>query len=114
MHVSAVLALFACQLELCQHACRRCHAEGAQLTFNVYLHSPFAGQMAAAVHGLNPKINIRTQGEGASSSDAMAPLRNLFTSLPPMLVSYFAPLPSLQPCRRPACSPYRAPHLMAV
>lgn len=51
-----------------------------------------AGQMAAAVHGLNPKINIWTQGEGASSSDAMAPLRNLFTSLPPMLVSYFAPL----------------------
>ena len=54
-----------------------------------------AGKMASAMVGLNPKINIWTQGEGAGASDAMAPLRNLFTALPPMLVSQRA---SLQVC----------------
>lgn len=50
------------------------------------LYAPPADRVAAAVNGMNPKINIWTQGEAASSGDAMAPLRNLFTSLPPMLV----------------------------
>jgi flotillin len=41
--------------------------------------------MASAVQGLNPKINIWTTGGAENAADAMAPLKNLFTSLPPML-----------------------------
>ncbi len=45
-----------------------------------------AGEMATAVRGLSPKINIWTTGTTAEgAADAMAPLENLFTSLPPML-----------------------------
>jgi hypothetical protein len=48
------------------------------------LFQDMAAKTAAAVHGLAPKINVWTQGEGGGS-DCMGPLRNLFTSLPPML-----------------------------
>jgi flotillin len=34
---------------------------------------------------MNPKINIWNTGSADGAADAMAPLRNLFTSLPPML-----------------------------
>lgn len=44
-----------------------------------------AGEMAKALQGLNPKINIWSTGNGDNAGDAMAPLKNLFTSLPPML-----------------------------
>ncbi|BDA45928.1 Flotillin-like protein 2 [Coccomyxa sp. Obi] len=50
------------------------------------LFPTIAGEMAKTVHGLNPKINIWTTSGGAEgAADAMAPLKNLFTSLPPML-----------------------------
>lgn len=45
-----------------------------------------AGHLAQAVKGLNPKINIWTTGNGdGPSADSMAPLRNLFTTLPPLV-----------------------------
>ena len=43
-----------------------------------------AQKTAQAVQGLNPKINIWNTG-ASGESDAMSPLRNLFTSIPPML-----------------------------
>ncbi len=47
-----------------------------------------AGHLAQAVKGLNPKINIWTTGNGEGpSADSMAPLRNLFTTLPPLVSS---------------------------
>lgn len=46
------------------------------------------GHLASAVKGLNPKINIWTTGGAESASaDSMAPLRNLFTTLPPLVSS---------------------------
>ena len=45
-----------------------------------------AGHLAQAVKGLNPKINIWTTGSGEGpSADSMGPLRNLFTTLPPLV-----------------------------
>lgn len=38
------------------------------------------------MRGMNPKINVWNTGNAEGTTDAMAPLRNLFTSLPPMLV----------------------------
>ncbi|CAL8462080.1 g1611 [Coccomyxa elongata] len=50
------------------------------------LFPTIASEMATAVRGLNPKINIWTTGATAEgAANAMAPLKNLFTSLPPML-----------------------------
>lgn len=40
---------------------------------------------AKAVNGLQPKITVWNTGENASGSDASAPIRNLFQSLPPLL-----------------------------
>ncbi|CAL5221082.1 g3209 [Coccomyxa viridis] len=50
------------------------------------LFGDVAGHLAQAVKGLNPKINIWTTGNGdGPSADSMAPLRNLFTTLPPLM-----------------------------
>ncbi|KAK9828845.1 hypothetical protein WJX72_002382 [[Myrmecia] bisecta] len=51
------------------------------------LFETLAIQTASAVQGLFPKINIWNTGAGGGAADAnaMAPIRNLFTSLPPML-----------------------------
>ena len=52
------------------------------------LFSEVAQQTASAVSGMQPKINVWTTGAGGGeqgAADAMAPMRNLFTSLPPML-----------------------------
>ncbi|SLM41137.1 Flotillin family [Lasallia pustulata] len=40
---------------------------------------------ASAIQGLQPKITVWNTGEGASTSDSGAPIRNLFQSLPPLL-----------------------------
>lgn len=40
---------------------------------------------ATAIHGLQPKITVWNTGEGSSTSDSGAPIRNLFQSLPPLL-----------------------------
>ena len=54
------------------------------------LFTDMAAKTALALQGMSPKINIWTQGgaggEAGAAGDALAPLRNLFTSLPPMLV----------------------------
>jgi flotillin len=48
------------------------------------LFEKMADKTALAVKGMQPKINIwNTGADGAT--DAMAPIRSLFTSLPPML-----------------------------
>ena len=45
-----------------------------------------ADRTADAVRGMAPKINVwSTGGKDGAATDAMGPLRNLFTSLPPML-----------------------------
>lgn len=45
-----------------------------------------AAQTAAAIQGLNPKINVwNTGAAGEGGADTMAPLRNLFMGMPPML-----------------------------
>ena len=45
-----------------------------------------ADKTADAVRGMQPKINVWNTGAGGEGgADAMAPLRNIFTSLPPML-----------------------------
>lgn len=46
-------------------------------------YEKLAAQNAQAIHGLQPKINVWTTGnqEGA---DSMAPIRNLFQSMPPL------------------------------
>jgi len=50
------------------------------------LFNTLAKCTADAVVGMQPKINIWTTGSGAEgAADSMAPIRNLFTSLPPML-----------------------------
>lgn len=48
-------------------------------------YTQLADANARAVHGLQPKINVWTTGgqEGAAA-DSMAPIRNLFQSLPPL------------------------------
>ena len=47
---------------------------------------PASGHLASAVQGLQPKINIWTTGGGSEGAgDSMAPLRNLFTSLPSLV-----------------------------
>lgn len=40
---------------------------------------------AKAINGLQPKITLWNTGENAAGSDATAPIRNLFQSLPPLL-----------------------------
>ena len=42
---------------------------------------------AAAIHGLQPKISVWNNGagEGSGVQDSMAPMRNLYQSLPPLL-----------------------------
>ena len=42
-----------------------------------------AAENAKAINGLNPKINVWTT-DGASSDASMAPIQNLFKSLPPL------------------------------
>ena len=73
-----------------------CVAAAAQTKFYLALEkglfTDMAAKTAAALHGMSPKINIWTTGaagggEPGGAGDAMAPLRNLFTTLPPMLVS---------------------------
>jgi flotillin len=54
------------------------------LALETGLFTAMGDKTAKAVQGLQPKINIWNTGD-ATSADAMAPLRNLFTSLPPML-----------------------------
>jgi flotillin len=51
------------------------------------LFEKLAGRTAEAVRGMQPKINVwNTGASGAGgAADAMAPIRSLFTSLPPML-----------------------------
>jgi flotillin len=44
-----------------------------------------AHENAAAIKGLQPKINVWNTGSNADSMDATAPIRNLFQSLPPLL-----------------------------
>lgn len=44
-----------------------------------------ARQNACAIQGLQPKINVWNTGSNAESADSMAPIRNLFQSLPPLL-----------------------------
>lgn len=54
------------------------------------VYSDLAKQSAAAVQGLQPKINVWNTGgggEGSSAGDPMAPIRGLFTGLPPMLAA---------------------------
>ena len=56
--------------------------EASKLTADVSA----SGHLAGAVQGLQPKINIwTTSGGPEGASDSMAPLRNLFTSLPPLV-----------------------------
>lgn len=40
---------------------------------------------ATAIQGLQPKITVWNTGEGSSTADSGAPIRNLFQSLPPLL-----------------------------
>lgn len=50
----------------------------------VYQH--MADATANAVNGMQPKINVWTTGAGGTEGvDSMAPIRNLFQTLPPML-----------------------------
>lgn len=56
------------------------------------VYSDLAKQNAEAVRGLQPKINVWTtgggNGEGSSAGgDPMAPIRNIFQGLPPMLAA---------------------------
>lgn len=55
------------------------------------VYSDLAKQNAAAIQGLQPKINVWNtgsgSGEGSSAGDPMAPIRGLFTGLPPMLAA---------------------------
>ncbi|KAF8418419.1 hypothetical protein EV426DRAFT_319388 [Tirmania nivea] len=54
------------------------------------VYTDLAKQNAAAVQGLQPKINVWNtggNGEGSSAGDPMAPIRGLFTGLPPMLAA---------------------------
>lgn len=45
-----------------------------------------ANANAKAIHGLQPKLNVWNTGGGeAGAADPMAPIRNLFQSLPPLL-----------------------------
>ncbi len=50
-------------------------------------HEKLAKANAQAINGLQPKITVWNTGEnaGGSSADAMAPVRNLMQSLPPLL-----------------------------
>lgn len=44
-----------------------------------------AEQNAKAIHGLQPKINVwTTGGENGGADQSMAPIQNLFKSLPPL------------------------------
>lgn len=56
------------------------------------VYSDLAKQNAEAVRGLQPKINVWTTGGGGEGSstgagDPMAPIRNIFQGLPPMLAA---------------------------
>ena len=50
-------------------------------------HEKLAKANAQAINGLQPKISVWNTGDnaGGSSADAMAPVRNLMQSLPPLL-----------------------------
>jgi flotillin len=48
-------------------------------------YEKMAAENAKAVHGMQPKINVWNTGSGAESADSMAPIRNLFQTLPPLL-----------------------------
>lgn len=50
-------------------------------------YTALADANARALHGLQPKINVWTTGNGeggAAGADAMAPIQNLFRALPPL------------------------------
>ena len=53
------------------------------LTNGVY--EKMAQHNAQAINGLQPKINVWTTGNQDGAADSMAPVRNLFQSLPPLL-----------------------------
>jgi flotillin len=56
------------------------------LALETGLFTAMGDKTAKAVQGLQPKINIWNTGDKAGASgDAMSPIRQLFTSLPPML-----------------------------
>lgn len=48
-------------------------------------YEKLADSNAKAIHGLQPKINVWNTGAGSGEADSMAPIRNLFQSLPPLL-----------------------------
>jgi flotillin len=48
-------------------------------------YQQLADANARAIHGLQPKINIWNTGAQDGSADPIAPIRNLFQCLPPML-----------------------------
>nr|POE48016.1 flotillin-like protein 2 [Quercus suber] len=48
-------------------------------------YEKLADSNAKAIQGLQPKINVWNTGSGAGEADSMAPIRNLFQSLPPLL-----------------------------
>ena len=71
--------------------------EASELTVG----APASGHLAGAVQGLQPKLTIWTTGSGSEGGgDSMAPMRNLFTSLPP-LVSPDSMHQVLGPCLSP-------------
>ena len=48
-------------------------------------YEKLAAQNAQAIHGLQPKINVWTTGsQDGAGADSMAPIRNLFQSMPPL------------------------------
>jgi flotillin len=55
-----------------------------QLALQSGLFEKMATTTADAVRGMEPKIHIWTTG-GGSDADSLAPLRNIFASIPPML-----------------------------
>ena len=88
---SVPACMFVTSVLQARRSCASVHATCTMLLWATWymtcVASVPAAHMASAVHGLNPKINIWTTGDSASSGDGMAQgLRNLFTNLPPMLV----------------------------
>jgi len=48
-------------------------------------YTELARANAAAINGLQPKINVWNTGSQDGSADSMAPIRNLMQTLPPIL-----------------------------
>ena len=48
-------------------------------------YEAMARENAKAIQGLQPKINVWNTGANADGADSMAPIRNLFQALPPLL-----------------------------